>query len=74
MQIGVNHHHCLRPAGVIQAGSQRDLFAEVTAEIEHGHTVILRLQPEHDGQRAILRPVIHINHFPSEADAGQRRR
>ena len=72
LQIGVNHDHCLCPAGVIQAGRERNLLAEIAAEIEYGHTVILRLKAEHDGQRAILRPIIHIDHFPRRPDASQR--
>ena len=35
LQIGVNHDHCLRPARVIQAGGQRNLLAEIAAQIEH---------------------------------------
>ena len=54
LQIGINHHHRFRPAGVVEPGGERDFLAEIPAEIENGNARIPSLKAQHDGKRSVL--------------------
>jgi len=74
LEVGVDHHHRLRARRVVESGGQRDLLAEVPAEIEHADMRIFRLQFEHEGEGGIAGAVIDEDDFPGEADAVHDRR
>jgi hypothetical protein len=73
LQVGVHDDHRLA-ARVVEAGRQRDLLAEVTAERDGADARIARVVGLDDGERVVEAAVVHEHDLPGGRDPLQHRR